>query len=242
MVQKKERHLRKRKIYEDEKDADQAQGEDIDVRRILEDTKLMHKQRDRKAGLDAARLVNGGESLQTGARGPQTDLMESYVKEQRHDDAERDPEMEKYIEEQLRKRLGKRKDSDDPEQDGAERAEDDDLYSIPANLQGQKIKQQDVSSWLTGIQEVPLSLQYKMRNIDETEAAKKRLLADAAPEEALLDDEDYGDQDDRGQPGLHRAVYPRDFGRQNLKDVERRADTVSAWQQEKPSWKGRKRG
>ena len=49
-------------------------------------------------------------------------------------------------------------------------------------LQGQKIKQQDVSSWLTGIQEVPLSLQYKMRNIDETEAAKKRLLADAAPE------------------------------------------------------------
>lgn len=48
--------------------------------------------------------------------------------------------------------------------------------------QGQKIKQQDVSSWLTGIQEVPLSLQYKMRNIDETEAAKKRLLATAAPE------------------------------------------------------------
>ena len=49
-----------------------------------------------------------------------------------------------------------------------------------------------------------------------------------AHREALLDDEDYGDQDDRGQPGLHRAVYPRDFGRQNLKDVERRADTVLA--------------
>ncbi len=32
-------------------------------------------------------------TVQTGARGPQTDLMESYVKEQRHDDAERDPEM-----------------------------------------------------------------------------------------------------------------------------------------------------
>ena len=47
--------------------------------------------------------------------------------------------------------------------------------------QGQKIKQQDISSWLTGIQEVPLSLQYKMRNIDETEAAKKRLLASIAP-------------------------------------------------------------
>ena len=79
-------------------------------------------------GLDAARLVHGGESLQvgkavlicswinlcmliktrpceavgilnrmvtvqSGATGPQTDLMESYVKEQRHDDAERDPEM-----------------------------------------------------------------------------------------------------------------------------------------------------
>ncbi len=44
--------------------------------------------------------------------------------------------------------------------------------------------------------------------------------------EALLDDEDDGDLNKDGQPRLHRAVYPRDFGRQNAKDIERRDVTV----------------
>ena len=43
---------------------------------------------------------------------------------------------------------------------------------------------------------------------------------------ALLDDEDDGDLNKDGQPRLHRAVYPRDFGRQNAKDIERRDVTV----------------
>ncbi len=46
--------------------------------------------------------------------------------------------------------------------------------------------------------------------------------------EALLDDEDDGDQNHAGQPRLHRAIYPRDFGRQNAKDIERRVDSVLA--------------
>lgn len=46
--------------------------------------------------------------------------------------------------------------------------------------------------------------------------------------EALLDDEDDGGQNHDGQPGLHRAVYPRDFGHQNAKDIERRGETVLA--------------
>ncbi len=39
---------------------------------------------------------------------------------------------------------------------------------------------QDVSSWMTGIQEVPLPMAYKLRNIEDTEAAKKVLLHSAA--------------------------------------------------------------
>lgn len=240
MAQKKERNIRKRRDFEDANIV--SEEEKVDVRKVLEDTKLMHKQKKRRAGLDAVRLLGEGGSIQGGQEGHHSELMDSYVKEQKRDDAERDPEMEKYIEEQLRKRLGKRRDSEASEDEQNGLAEEDDLYTIPANLQGQKIKQQDVSSWLTGIQEVPLSLQYKMRNIDETEAAKKRLLADAAPEEALLDDEDDGDQNNAGQPGLHRAVYPRDFGRQNAKDIERRVETVLASQREKPSWKDRRKG
>ncbi len=46
--------------------------------------------------------------------------------------------------------------------------------------------------------------------------------------EALLDDEDDGNLNKDGQPMLHRAVYPRDFGRQNAKDIERRVETVLA--------------
>ena len=46
--------------------------------------------------------------------------------------------------------------------------------------QAPKHKVQDVSSWMTGIQEVPLPMAYKLRNIEETEAAKKRLLMSAA--------------------------------------------------------------
>ena len=37
-----------------------------------------------------------------------------------------------------------------------------------------------MSSWMTGIQEVPLPMAYKLRNIEDTEAAKKRLLASSA--------------------------------------------------------------
>ena len=41
---------------------------------------------------------------------------------------------EKFIEEQLRKRLGKRRDSEEGVDDQNGNAEEDDLYAIPANL------------------------------------------------------------------------------------------------------------
>ena len=46
-------------------------------------------------------------------------------------------------------------------------------------LQVQKAKQQDISTWMTGIVEVPLPTSIKLRNIEETEAAKKQLLRTA---------------------------------------------------------------
>ena len=42
--------------------------------------------------------------------------------------------------------------------------------------QGQSTKAQDPGAWATGIVEVALPVEYKMRNIEETEAAKRRLL------------------------------------------------------------------
>jgi hypothetical protein len=43
-------------------------------------------------------------------------------------------------------------------------------------VQGQSTKAQDPGAWATGIVEVALPVEYKMRNIEETEAAKRRLL------------------------------------------------------------------
>lgn len=53
------------------------------------------------------------------------------------------------------------------------------LECISCCVQAQNSKQQDVSSWMTGIQEVALPMDFKLRNIEETEAAKKRLLSGA---------------------------------------------------------------
>ena len=52
--------------------------------------------------------------------------------------------------------------------------------TVLSHAQAPKHKVQDVSSWMTGIQEVPLPMAYKLRNIEDTEAAKKRLLASSA--------------------------------------------------------------
>ena len=43
-------------------------------------------------------------------------------------------------------------------------------------MQGQSTKAQDPGAWATGIVEVALPVEYKMKNIEETEAAKRRLL------------------------------------------------------------------
>lgn len=46
-------------------------------------------------------------------------------------------------------------------------------------MQTQKVNQEDVSAWMTGIVEVPLSVAHKLKNVEETEVAKKRLLESA---------------------------------------------------------------
>lgn len=44
------------------------------------------------------------------------------------------------------------------------------------NAQGRSTKALDPGAWATGIVEVALPVEYKMRNIEETEAAKRQLL------------------------------------------------------------------
>ncbi len=41
-----------------------------------------------------------------------------------------------------------------------------------------------------------------------------------------VDEEEDEERPNQGAPSVHRAVFPRDFGRQNAKDVERRVELV----------------
>ena len=61
---------------------------------------------------------------------------------------------------------------------------------------------------------MPLPLDYKLANIEDTEAAKRKLL------EASASDSDDDDKDGKaGEPSLQRGRFPHGFGRKSAKEV-----------------------
>ncbi|KAJ0111165.1 hypothetical protein Patl1_00750 [Pistacia atlantica] len=86
-----------------------------------------------------------------------------------------DPNMVNYIEQELAKRRGKNVDVTDQVENDLKRAEDE-LYKVPEHLKVKKRNSEESSTqWTTGIAEVQLPIEYKLKNIEETEAAKKLL-------------------------------------------------------------------
>ncbi|KAI3850844.1 hypothetical protein MKW92_015392 [Papaver armeniacum] len=81
----------------------------------------------------------------------------------------------KYIEQEMAKNKGKQIEDVDKVENDLKRAEDE-LYVIPDHLKVKKRNLEESSTqWTTGIAEVQLPIEYKLRNIEETEAAKKLL-------------------------------------------------------------------
>ncbi|KAK9993513.1 hypothetical protein SO802_023216 [Lithocarpus litseifolius] len=86
-----------------------------------------------------------------------------------------DPNMVKYVEQELAKKRGRTIESTDQVENELKRAEDE-LYKIPDHLKVKRRNSEESSTqWTTGIAEVQLPIEYKLRNIEETEAAKKLL-------------------------------------------------------------------
>ncbi|XP_075647736.1 protein COP1 SUPPRESSOR 2 [Castanea sativa] len=86
-----------------------------------------------------------------------------------------DPNMVKYVEQELAKKWGRTIESMDQVENELKRAEDE-LYKIPDHLKVKRRNSEESSTqWTTGIAEVQLPIEYKLRNIEETEAAKKLL-------------------------------------------------------------------
>ncbi|TKV95892.1 hypothetical protein SEVIR_9G392300v4 [Setaria viridis] len=173
------KNFRKRSF---EPDADDR-SDDEDTRRVvLEEIKYMQKLRERKLGIPAdpaaastngssARgLVGGGGAAIGEAEKEDLVLQDTFAQETAV--TIEDPNMLRYVETELAKKRGKTVDVGHKE----EMDHVDELYTVPDHLKVKKKNSEESSTqWTTGIAEVQLPIEYKLRNIEETEAAKKML-------------------------------------------------------------------
>lgn len=217
MALRRPRNIRRRGKEDSDEDDGGESHQTASVRERLEVAKVLQKQRSRNAGIDTGTLATQNDELQevlAKVEAPaQNDMLDTFAKEEVIDEAEEDPNMHAYVEQQMEKRLGVKKGSDkqqgplDPEQA---------LFVTPEELKVEAIKPAEVAgSWLTGISEVQLSSQFKLKNIEETEAAKLRLLRPDRDSEDEDDDLEYAAQTVPNR--LPRGAYPRGFGHENTK-------------------------
>ncbi|KAL9261685.1 COP1 SUPPRESSOR 2-like protein [Drosera capensis] len=168
------KNFRKRRIEEDD------EPEDEEARYALEEVMLLQKQRQRKCGIPAtikpqSSHVVSKVSEKAEVDGEKEDLVLQDTFAQETAVMVEDPNMLKFVEQELAKRRGKNiKDPDQAENDLLHA--EDELYKIPDHLKVKKRNSEESSTqWTTGIAEVQLPIEYKLKNIEETEAAKKLL-------------------------------------------------------------------
>ncbi|KAL3348336.1 hypothetical protein AABB24_021813, partial [Solanum stoloniferum] len=194
----KRRNFRKRSRVEDGEDdsstKDNNGSDDEQERRLaLEEVKFLQKQRERKLGVPAvssttSQVAAGGGGSNSSAGGlvrkvndkgegdgekDELVLQDTFAQETAV--MEEDPNMLRYVEQELAKKRGKNVDVADQVENEVKRAEDE-LYKIPEHLKVKRRNSEESSTqWTTGIAEIQLPIEYKLKNIEETEAAKKLL-------------------------------------------------------------------
>lgn len=180
-MQKK--NFRKRSI-EDDQAKDNNNSEDEEERRLaLEEVKFLQKQRERKLGIPAiltlqATGVTPTKKVAEKNEVPDGDKEELVLQDTFAQETAvmvEDPNMLKYVEQELAKKRGRNIDATNQVGNDLKRA-DDELYVVPEHLKVKRRNSEESSTqWTTGIAEVQLPVEYKLRNIEETEAAKKLL-------------------------------------------------------------------
>ncbi|CAD5311512.1 unnamed protein product [Arabidopsis thaliana] len=179
------RNFRKRSFEEEEEDNDvnkAAISEEEEKRRLaLEEVKFLQKLRERKLGIPALSStaqssigkVKPVEKTETEGEKEELVLQDTFAQETAV--LIEDPNMVKYIEQELAKKRGRNIDDAEEVENELKRVEDE-LYKIPDHLKVKKRSSEESSTqWTTGIAEVQLPIEYKLKNIEETEAAKKLL-------------------------------------------------------------------
>jgi hypothetical protein len=190
------RNLRKRSESSGEEDDESL------LRERLEDLKVLQKLRKKPSGIDASALASGDTSktnkkssvnddpwkIRSGGlvdmkrinmkpNDVRNNMNANFAREtnQRDEDAE----MQKFIEEQLRLKRGDLQAQNDETQVKIKKPEDA-LFDLPKHLitNTSKHKSEETLSeqMLSGIPEVDLGVEERIRNIEETDKAKQRLL------------------------------------------------------------------
>ncbi|XP_047324880.1 protein COP1 SUPPRESSOR 2 [Impatiens glandulifera] len=204
MSSKLKKNFRKR-TFEDEGDNESElarrnsndEEEEEERRLALEEVKFLQKQRCKKSGMPALPAPQTGATAGGGVggvgNGSEGGLVQKRVKDKNEGEGEKeelvlqdtfaqetavleeDPNMLRYVEQELAKKRGKNIDDENKTENDIKHAEDE-LYKIPDHLKVKKRNSEESSTqWTTGIAEIQLPIEFKLRNIEETEAAKKLL-------------------------------------------------------------------
>ncbi|KAL8147883.1 hypothetical protein AgCh_005275 [Apium graveolens] len=186
----KKRNFRKRNL-DDSQEHNQPNADDVDddeqqTKLALEEIKFLQKQREKKPGIPALLSGNQGGGVNGGlvpkgtenkneVDGENDELVLQDTFAQETAVMVEDPNMLRYVEQELAKKRGKTIDDADQVENEIKHAEDE-LYKIPEHLKVKRRNSEESSTqWTTGIAEIQLPIEYKLRNIEETEAAKKLL-------------------------------------------------------------------
>lgn len=231
----KKKNFRKRTFEEsdDRNNNNNAASDDEEDRRLaLEEVKFLQKQRERKSGIPAIPSVQSGNLIpkkvteKNDGDGEKEELVLQDTFAQETAVMVEDPNMLKYVEQELAKKRGKNIDATNQVENDLKRAEDE-LYKIPEHLKVKRRNSEESSTqWTTGIAEVQLPIEYKLRNIEETEAAKKllqekRLMGQAKSEFSIPSSysadyfqrgRDYAEKLRREHPELYKDRSSQDDG------------------------------
>ena len=129
----KQRNIRKKRALEDEEEGPEAGEAEPEVQKaVLEDIKLLQKQRKRTTGISSSALAASRADDADLDEG--NELMESYVKAQGGAAVMTEEQhMERFVELEVARRLGKQVDDLTREPSARER-EEQALYEVPAEL------------------------------------------------------------------------------------------------------------
>mmetsp|Transcript_122963 Transcript_122963/g.244664 ORF Transcript_122963/g.244664 Transcript_122963/m.244664 type:complete len:227 (+) Transcript_122963:46-726(+) len=188
-------------------EADTATADHVTVERLKEVRQIQREQWQKPRGVLPVPKVKDPDQSESDEEEDQWGLLDSSFAGASGAKGP-DPHLEAYINQRLYERS--------TDQDTKEKTREERLYEIPQDLQVPDNQQgaADKMSWVAGLAEVPLGLEYKLANIEATEKAKREYL--------------HGESAEKGYVLEPDSVTRKAFGSRFLHFGDRAGDSKSA--------------